>query len=427
MPRARAGTPSLARTSASHSTLSAAMSTPAGHSVLQALQATHVPSTSLELVRADSRQRHRAAEHALQSVGPRARARRPRCARPRPAGTWCRWSSCRGPRRSSSRRPGRSRPRRRTRAAASRRRAAVVGAEAQVGGHRRAVDDRAGAQQPARVEGVLDRDHGRVQVLGTEQAGQGPASRTPHAVLARDARRGTRRPGARRPAASFSIAPHAGRGLEVEQRADVHAAGRGVPGERGARALRRHETLEVVDEVGEAFSGATAVSSTKDAGRSAPGAPMSNGSAARRRAPASASAAGSSSHSTRVAPRSPASARSRPSPARASSALPWYSTVSSARSSPAEQRRHACEHGEVRRRAQRLEVEQLDRGGARLEDREVGFQGGAQGGERQRRPRPRRRKTVKRDLELGEQRQGALGPGEQLRQVRRRLENSRRL
>ncbi len=46
MPRASGGTPSLARTSASHSTLSAAMSTPAGHSVLQALQATHVPSTS---------------------------------------------------------------------------------------------------------------------------------------------------------------------------------------------------------------------------------------------------------------------------------------------------------------------------------------------------------------------------------------------
>ena len=46
MPRASGGTPSRARTSASHSTFSAAMSTPAGHSVLQALQATQVPSTS---------------------------------------------------------------------------------------------------------------------------------------------------------------------------------------------------------------------------------------------------------------------------------------------------------------------------------------------------------------------------------------------
>ncbi len=82
-------------------------------------------------------------------------------------------------------------------------------------------------------------------------------------------------------------------------------------------------------------SGATAVSSTNDAGRSAPGAPISSGRAARRRAAASASAAGSSSHSTRSAPSSAAAARRRPSPARASSSEPWYSTVSIARSEPA--------------------------------------------------------------------------------------------
>ena len=45
-PRAKRGTPSRACSSASHSTFSVAMSTPAGHSVLQALQATQVPSTS---------------------------------------------------------------------------------------------------------------------------------------------------------------------------------------------------------------------------------------------------------------------------------------------------------------------------------------------------------------------------------------------
>src|SRR5665648_1274517 len=68
-----------------------------------------------------------------------------------------------------------------------------------------------------------------------------------------------------------------------------------------------------------------------------------------------------------------------------------------------QQRRHACEGGEVRRRAERVEVEQLDRGGTCLEDRDVGLQGGAQGGERQRRPHPRRWKGVERHLELGEQ------------------------
>ena len=73
MPRASGGTPSRARTSASHSTLSAAMSTPAGHSVLQALQATQVPSTSRNSLLADGGERHRSADDALQRVGARPR------------------------------------------------------------------------------------------------------------------------------------------------------------------------------------------------------------------------------------------------------------------------------------------------------------------------------------------------------------------
>ena len=86
------------------------------------------------------------------------------------------------------------------------------------------------------------------------------------------------------------------------------------------------------------------------------------------------------------------------------------------------QRRHAGEAGEVGRRPQRLEVEQLDRRRAGLEDGDVGLQGGAQGDEGQRRPGARRRQQVERHLDLGEQRQRALGPGQQLAEVRLRLE-----
>ena len=90
MPRARAGTPSLARSSASHSTLRAAMSTPAGHSRLAGLAGDARAEHLAELVRrrwprAGRRRRARPAER-----WPSRASRRPRCERPRPAGTWSR-------------------------------------------------------------------------------------------------------------------------------------------------------------------------------------------------------------------------------------------------------------------------------------------------------------------------------------------------
>ena len=170
-------------------------------------------------------------------------------------------------------------------------------------------------------------------------------------------------------------------------------------------------------------SGATAVSSTKAAGRSAPGAPMSSG--------RTAAAQGRRLGEVRrlLEPQPPARRRARrpapaagARPASASSSLPWYSTVSMASSCAGEQAGHAPEGRDVRGAAQRREVEELDRRGRRLEDREVRLQPRAQGGERERRAGAPGGTRVELHLELGEQRERALGAGQQPAQVGLRRE-----
>ena len=164
-------------------------------------------------------------------------------------------------------------------------------------------------------------------------------------------------------------------------------------------------------------SGATAVSSTNDAGRSAPGAPMRSGRAARRRAAASARSAGASSQTSCVAPSSPASARRRARPASASSSLPWYSTVSIAASSPASSPAIRRKVATVGSAAQRPEVEELDRRRPGLEDGDVRLERRAQGGERECRAHPPRGARVEQHLQLGEERERALRAGQQPAEV----------
>ena len=84
-----------------------------------------------------------------------------------------------------------------------------------------------------------------------------------------------------------------------------------------------------------------------------------------------------------------------------------------------QQRRHAAVLGQVGSPAERREVEELDRGRPGLEDGDVGLERGAERRERERRAHPPRRARVEQHLELREERQRALGPGEQPAEVGR--------
>ena len=130
---------------------------------------------------------------------------------------------------------------------------AVLGPEAQMVGHGAAVEDDARRKQSIGVEGVLERDEGGHE-LGTEELGQEPRARAAAAVLAGDGAvvLAHQAPDVVRQRVH---AGDAGRRLEVEQRPDVQAAGGGMPGERGARAVLGDDALEVGDEGAQALRG----------------------------------------------------------------------------------------------------------------------------------------------------------------------------
>ena len=166
-------------------------------------------------------------------------------------------------------------------------------------------------------------------------------------------------------------------------------------------------------------SGATAVSSTKAAGRSAPGAPMSSGRTARRSAAASARAC------RLLQPDDLGGAEragQRAQPRQAGERLVVVSLVLHREHGgvvAVQQRRHAAVLGQVGSPAERREVEELDRRRPGLEDGDVGLERGAERREREGRAHPPRRARVEQHLELREERQRALGPGEQPAEVGR--------
>ena len=361
MARASSGTPSRARTSASHSALSAAMSTPAGHSVLHALQATHVPSTSRTRRRrwppsgtapqmtpcsALARALVERASSRVAAAGghmvPRRLLAQAGAEAPLDRQAEAALGGVRQPRRPAAV-------------------AAVAGAEAQVLRDPRAVDDDAGPSSRRGSNASLTATSA-VQP-GAEEPRQQPAARAAAAVLARD---GAVVLGDQLAdlAGQRLHARDAGGGLEVQQRAHVQAARGGVAGERRAHAGAATSAGSRSTKSA-SRSGATAVSSTNDAGRSAPGAPMSSGSTARRSAAASASAAGCSSQMTCAAP---SAAGERAQPREAGARLVLVALVLDREHGRAPRRRAAgpCGGtGQVGRAAQRREVEQLDRRRAR--------------------------------------------------------------
>ena len=249
--------------------------------------------------------------------------------------------------------------------------APVVRSEAQVLGHAGPVDDRAGAEQTAGVEGVLERDH-RVVQTGPQDAGQQPAARAPAAVLARD-RAVIRGHQVAHRDRELLHRRHPGRGPEIEQRPHVQAARRGVTGEGGARAVRAHQRLELGHELGQALGRDGGV---LDEGRRAFGA----GRAHEQRQHGAAQGRRLRERRRRLQPLDPGRAELGGHGAQA--AQPCARLVLRAlvldrqhRALRAgHQRRHARVGLEIRRRAKRFEVEQLDRRRAGLEDRDVGLQ-----------------------------------------------------
>ena len=223
------------------------MSTPAGHSVLHALQATQVPSTSrnsLSPIAASGTAPHTTPCSALA----RARVERASSRVAAPGGHMVPLSFLHRPAPKhfstagaeaalggvgQARRPAAV--------------AAIVGAEAERLADRRAADDDAGVEQPARVEGVLDRDH-RLVETGAEELRQEPAARAPAAVLPRE-RAVVVGDQASDLDGELLHARHAGRRLEVEHRAEVQAPGGRVTCEAGAGAVGRDDPLQVGDEV----------------------------------------------------------------------------------------------------------------------------------------------------------------------------------
>ena len=107
------------------------------------------------------------------------------------------------------------------------------------------------------------------------------------------------------------------------------------------------------------------MSSTNDAGRSTPGAPISSGRAARRNSQASATESASSKARRTPGCSSPARAASRCSPASASPRVPLILHEQHGAVVAFEHRRQAPEAAQVGRAAQRHQVEQLDRRRAR--------------------------------------------------------------
>ena len=188
-----------------------------------------------------------------------------------------------------------------------------------------------------------------------------------------------------------------------------------MAGERGAHAVLGDDALEVVDEVAQALGGDRRVLDER-------GRPLGARRAHEQRQDGAAQGGrlgkrGGSSVGD-AAPRRGSATRAcrRARPSRASSSSPWYSTVSIACSS----RRGAAQDGRrrrVRRAAQRRQVEQLDRRRARPQDGDVGLESAAQAGEGQGRADAHARPRVEFDLELGEQRQRALGSRQKAREV----------
>ena len=209
----------------------------------------------------------------------------------------------------------------------------------------------------------------------------------------------------------------AARRLQVQERPQVQAAGRRVTGEAGAPAVGGHDALQVGDEVGQPLGRHRGV---LDEGRGPlrarrPHEQRQDGAPQRRGVGQSLGLL--QPHGLRGAQ----AAGERAEPREAGARL-----VVTALVLHREQRRvRALEQGgeaavplEVRRPAQRLQVEELDRRRRRLEDRDVGLERGAQGREGEGRADAARRALVQRHLKAGEEHERALRPGEEPAQVR---------
>ena len=204
--------------------------------------------------------------------------------------------------------------------------------------------------------------------------------------------------------------------LQVEQRPHVHAAGRGMAGERGAGAVPGHDLLEVVDEVGQPLDGHGGVLDER-------GRPLHPGRAheQRQRGAAELPRLG---HLCRVGERQ----REGRAELGLEAAQPRQAGLRLVDAPLVLDQQHAGvvaiedggqprEPAQVRRAAQRRQVDQLDRRRPGAQDGEVGLQRRTQAGEGQRRQRPRLGDLVELHREAGEQRQRALRAGQQAGQV----------
>ena len=224
----------------------------------------------------------------------------------------------------------------------------------------------------------------------------------------------TRRPTS---AAMRLEASHAGGRLQVEHGAHVHAAGRGVAGERSAHAVGRDDALKLVDEVGEALRRHRRVLDERGGALDARRAHEQGQRRAAQLPGLVRPRRGRRRRSSTSAPRSGVTARRRSRPARPSSRLPWYSTSSTAGSVPSRigaRRVKRRRLGEPRSGTRSISS---TADGPVVEDREVGLQRGAHAGEREGGQRPRRGTLVELHLDLGEQRERAFGAGQQAGEV----------
>jgi len=213
----------------------------------------------------------------------------------------------------------------------------------------------------------------------------------------------------------------AGCGLKVEQRTHVQTAGGRMPGERGASAAARDESLELGDEVGKTLRRDGRVLDER-------GRPLGARRAheeRQRRAP----------QGGRLGERRAVGQHDRPDGAELAgdglearetgARLLLVALVLDGQHRlfvPLDERRHQPVAGQLRRCPQRRQVEQFHRRRACLEDDDVRVQGGAQRGERERRADAARRPRVELDLEFGGQRQRTLRTRQKTGEVGRRLQ-----